>query len=227
MPAYDVHDVEAARLDVLELEGRVKLRRVRLEPLLLLGDGVVIVVVVGGYQLSWSTVGCTPCGVAMLTPRPPSVNASCASMNSLAQKPVGCGDPSFIVQTLAPVRTISASATVITPFDSMEAYNMPRNVSNAFHGTLSRAWRRAEARPASDGQLARKSSKERGLYAAGSYPDRASSSAETSAASAAPIHSKIATACRSMSSASAVPPAARAHRPRPASACASSNGLPT
>ena len=36
-------------------------------------------------QLSWSTVGFTPSGVAMLTSSPPPVNVSCASMNSLAQ----------------------------------------------------------------------------------------------------------------------------------------------
>src|SRR5580658_2412828 len=95
----------------------------------------------GGYQLSWSTVGFTPSGVAMLTPSPPSVNASCASMNSLAQKPVGCGDPSFIVQTVAPVRTTSASATAIAPFDSMEAYVVAWILSNAFRGTLLRTWR--------------------------------------------------------------------------------------
>jgi MFS family permease len=46
-------------------------------------------------------------------------------------------------------------------------------------------------------------------------PGRASSSADTSAAWAAPIRCKIASACRSLASASAVRPAARAHRPRP------------
>jgi hypothetical protein len=128
VPSHDVDDVVAARLDVLEPERSVQLRCTRLEPLLLLGDELIVVVVVRGYQLSWSTVGFTPSGVAMLTPSPPSVKASWASMNSLAQKPVGCGDPSFIVQTLVPVRTISASATVISPFDSTEAYNVPWNV---------------------------------------------------------------------------------------------------
>jgi hypothetical protein len=49
----------------------------------------------------------------------------------------------------------------------------------------------------------------------------ASSSADTPGASAAPIRRRIASACRSLSWASVVRPAARAHRPRPARACAS------
>jgi len=49
-------------------------------------------------------------------------------------------------------------------------------------------------------------------------PDSVSRSADTSAASAAPIRWKIASASSSLSSASAVRPTASPHRPRPASA---------
>ena len=74
----------------------------------------------------------------------------------------------------------------------------------------------------------RKTSLYHGEAEAGSaVPGSASSSADTSAAPAAPIRCKIASACRSLSSASAVRPVAWAHRPRPASACASSSGMPS
>jgi len=62
--------------------------------------------------------------------------------------------------------------------------------------------------------------------AAGCASVSAPSSAETSAASAAPIRWKISSACRSLPAASSAWPAARAQRPSPASACASSQGLP-
>ena len=54
------------------------------------------------------------------------------------------------------------------------------------------------------------------LYTADCDSVRASSSAETSAALAAPIRCKISSASRNSSSAVAVLPMARAHRPRPA-----------
>src|SRR5450755_2166228 len=66
----------------------------------------------------------------------------------------------------------------------------------------------------------------RDLYPVGPALIGAPNSRERSAASAAPIRWKIFSACRSLSSASAVWPAARAHRPRPASAWASSQELP-
>ena len=47
---------------------------------------------------------------------------------SLSTILLAAGVPSFIVQVLAPVRTISASAMAVAPFDSTEAYKVPWNV---------------------------------------------------------------------------------------------------
>jgi hypothetical protein len=60
----------------------------------------------GSVRLNGSTTGVRPCGVAIDTLSPASENVLCGRVNSSAQRPVGWGVPSFIVQTFDPVSTI-------------------------------------------------------------------------------------------------------------------------
>src|SRR6202022_459354 len=70
----------------------------------------------GSARLNGSTTGVRPCGVAIVTFSPASENVLCGLVNSSAQKPVGWGVPSFIVQTVDPVNTIK---TALIPFSSL------------------------------------------------------------------------------------------------------------